>query len=168
MTPTQAKAQKLLQELNFKNRNANDWDRSSTEERCTAKPEKAMYYMEELETRIARRAETLSTFYALLRESTKMADRFTGMYQGFRSTCIAKEVLNPTDEELDLMSVDEIITSGYAANWRNYLPNLSVQQAVCLALMVGCPHANLLIHLSSTPEIDDSKPQIIKLKKHAA
>ena len=152
MTEAQNTAYLALNDMRYKTKKTNDWDRKRTEDKCAEQPTNAIILHDQLEYRIEQRNQTLQAFYQLLKEAQTLADHNAGMYKGFRAGCIAKDLLNPTDAELDLMSVDEIIISGYARNWRAYMPDLSLQNAVCLALLNGCPHTELFTHLTNIPE----------------
>jgi hypothetical protein len=152
MTATQRKAAETIKAMKFKVEKQNRWDEQATEQKCKEQPAMAIILQEQLEDRIRQRNEAIDTFYQLLREATKLADWYTGLYQGFRSNCVAKDPLNYTDEELDHMSTDEIIICGHAQQWRSYFPDLTTMQAVCMALIYGCAHANALEHIRTNQQ----------------
>jgi hypothetical protein len=144
MTQAQTQALETLRQMKFKIEKTNRFDKQQTDQRSAENPSMAVVFQEQLDYRIEQRQAQLLTFHALLKEAVKLADYRTGLYQGFRANSVAKDPLNPTDEELDQMSADEIITSGYAKAWRHYFPDLNRQQAISLALVYGCAHANAL------------------------
>jgi phage regulator Rha-like protein len=144
MTQAQTQALETLKAMKFKMEKTNRFDSQQTADRCSQQPEMAMVYQEQLEYRIEQREAQIQIFFSLLKEAVKLADYRTGLYQGFKHNCVAKDLLNPTDQEYDQMSCDEIITSGYARNWHAYFPDLNQMQAVSLALVYGCAHANAL------------------------
>lgn len=147
MTQQQRKAAETIKAMKFKIEKANRWDEQKTEQKCKEQPHMAIILQEQLEDRIQNRHDQLQVFFDLLKEAVKLADYQTGLYHGFRSNCVAKDPLNPTDAEFDQMSADEIITSGHARQWRHYFPDLSTMQAVSLALVYGCAHANALEYI---------------------
>lgn len=147
MTTAQSKALKTIEAMKFKMEKTNRWDIAKTDEKCKEQPTMAIILQEQLEYRMQQRQEQLQVFLDLLAEAVKRSDYGTGLYQGFKHNCIAKDLLNPTDAEYEEMSVDQVMIIGYARNWRGYFPKMSVAEAITEAIIYGCPHANALEYI---------------------
>lgn len=98
-------------------------------------PEKQQQHAEA----IAAREDELRTMHHLLHACNQLATdqhhwrthAFThGMHYGLDQHT---DPLNPTDEQLDQMHINELITIGYARTWQSIFPKLSTQMAIYMA-----------------------------------
>jgi hypothetical protein len=144
MTPTQSKAKQALEQMLFRVQKQNRWDEQQTEAKAKENPKLELLLHSQLGERQQQRLDYIEIFKELLQEAVTATDQVQSMYHGFVSGCDVPDVFAVTEDQSITLSVDQLITIGYAHNWRNYFPELSRQQAIFYAITEGCPHFSCL------------------------
>lgn len=136
MTPKQAEAEKVLGAMKYRLEKSVKFLRAEHETLLRKDPEQAAAYMAEKEPwRVQRRNELLALFSSH-QEAKEMADAINACYATFLLHCPAADPFNLTDQDLEELTLENLITCLTAINWLKLfsLLNIPITKAMAVYL----------------------------------